>query len=453
MSVIAKFRQGKGGQTGASAPDSAKPAAQPASDAPTLSAMDRAVKPRRITPARVIGALLILGVLAVGVFGYVRYGLTKTLSVSAERVTVSTVEKGVFSDYVPVTGNVAPQDTVFLDTVEGGQVTEVMIEDGAGVNAGDPLARLKNTRLELEVLGREAQLTEQQNFFANARLAFQQSELRNQRDMMSVEREIARIEDQLRRQKPLENEGVSKSVIVNLEADLAHRLAEKKSIEESQLTERQVAKSNLAQLESSIGRMTQSLGLVRQNLNNLTVVAPISGQLTGFNLKVGEVVSPGQRIGQVDTVDAFKISALVDEFYLGRIAIGQSASLEADGKTYALTVAKVYPDVRERQFQVDLRFTGETPRSLRRGQTMRPRIELGETADSLIVANGPFYDETGGVWVLVMSQDGKAATRRDVTLGRRNPDAIEVVTGLAAGERVITSSYEGFKDVERIDFN
>lgn len=451
MSVIAKFRRDRAGGPGGETP---KPESrQPDSEAPTLSAMDRAVAPKRITPARIAGALVILLVLAVGVFGYVRYGLQRTLSVSAERVTMSTVEKGTFSDYVPVSGAVAPRETVFLDTVEGGQVTAVLVEDGATVAAGDALARLKNTRLELEVLGREAQLTEQQNFLANARLAFQQSELRNQRDMMSVEREINRLSDTLARQKPLENEGISKSIIVNLEADLVHKRAEKDSIELSQTTERQVAKTNLAQLEQSIDRMTRSLVLVRENLNNLTIAAPISGQLTGFDLKVGEVVNPSQRIGQVDTVDSYKVTAMVDEFYLGRIAMGQSASLEAEGAIWPMTVSKVYPDVKERQFQVDLRFTGDAPKAIRRGQSMRPRIELGETAGSLIVANGPFYDETGGAWVLVMSGDGKSASRRNVTLGRRNPDAVEVVSGLSAGERVITSSYDGFKDVERIDFN
>jgi HlyD family secretion protein len=303
------------------------------------------------------------------------------------------------------------------------------------------------------VLGREAQLTEQQNFLANARLAFQQSELRNQRDMMTVQREIDRVADRLKREKPLQNEGVSIGVITNLEADLAHRQAERESIEQSRTAERQVAKSNLAQLEQSIGRMTKSLALVRENLDNLTVAAPIAGQLTGFDLKVGEVVGPGERIGQIDTINAYKISAMVDEFYLGRIAIGQAASLETGGAEYALRVDKVYPDVRERQFQVDLEFTGAAPKGIQRGQTMRPRIELGETAGSLVVDNGPFYDETGGLWVLVVSKDGASAGRRDVTLGRRNPEAVEVVSGLNAGDRVITSSYQGFKDVERVELN
>jgi HlyD family secretion protein len=415
--------------------------------------MDRAVAPRRMTPARIAALLVLLIVLAVGILGYFRYGMQRSLTVASERVTISTVQLAPFSDYVPVAGNVAPKDTVFLDTVEGGQVTEVLIEDGAIVEAGQALARLKNTRLELEVLGREAQLTEQHNFLANARLAFQQSELRNQRDMMSVQRQIDRISDDLRRQKPLENEGISISIIRNLEADLAHRQAEKESIEQSQAAEQAVAQRNLAQLAQSIDRMTKSLALVRENLDNLTVTAPIAGQLTGFELKVGEVIGAGQRIGQIDTVNAYKVTAMVDEFYLGRIAFGQPASVDIGAAAYELRVSKVYPDVRERQFAVDLEFTGEAPAGIRRGQTMRPRIELGETAESLVVANGPFYDETGGLWVLVVSSDGNSASRRQVTLGRRNPETVEVVAGLAAGERVITSSYQSFKDVERIDLN
>ena len=446
MSVIAKFRRERAARTEGPPP-------APKEEAPALSPMDRAVRPKRFTPARIGGAIVVLLVLAFGIFGYIRYGMQRSLSVSAERVTISTVQQAAFSDYVPVAGSVAPKDTVFLDTVEGGQVTEVLVEDGAVVEAGQALARLKNTRLELEVLGREAQLTEQMNFLANARLSFQQSELRNQRDMMNVQREIDRVSDNLRRQKPLENEGISISVIRNLEADLAHKQAEKDSIAQSQAAEREVAQRNLAQLAQSIDRMTRSLTLVRENLDNLNVTAPIAGQLTGFGLKVGEVIGSGQRIGQIDTVNAYKVTAMVDEFYLGRIAFGQPGSVDIGGREHPLRVSKVYPDVRERQFAVDLEFTGAAPEGIRRGQTLRPRIELGETAQSLVVANGPYYDETGGLWVLVVSGDGGAASRRNVTLGRRNPEAVEVVSGLAAGERVITSSYQSFRDVERIDLN
>jgi HlyD family secretion protein len=199
--------------------------------------------------------------------------------------------------------------------------------------------------------------------------------------------------------------------------------------------------------------MAGSLELVQESLGDLSLTAPISGQLTVFDLNVGAVLAPGQRIGQVDTVGSFKIIALVDEFYLGRISIGQPASVDIGGRSYDLEVSKVYPNVRDRQFQVDLTFSGAAPDGLRRGQTVRPRIELGETAESVVIANGPYYDETGGLWVLVASPDGASATRRDVTLGRRNPEFVEVLSGLSPGERVITSSYQSFQDVERIDFN
>jgi HlyD family secretion protein len=455
MSVIAKFRKAQAGVATLRGPETQGPEGPGAGsgDPPALSAMDRSVKARRITPARVAMAAGVLALAGVGAWGYVRFGLQPTLAVSLERVTVSEVRQATFSDYVPVNGVVAPRNTVFLDTVEGGQVTEVAVEDGASVTAGQALARLKNTRLELEVLGREAQIAESQNYLANARLAFQQSELRNRRDMMNVQREIDRTQDQLNRERPLMNEGVAIAVIRNLEADLAHLQEEKRSIEASQEAERTVAQRNLAQLGGSIQRMTDSLALVRGNLDNLTVAAPIAGQLTGFRLNVGEVIGPGQRIGQVDTVDAWKVAAMVDEYYLGRIQVGQAGSFEMGGRTYALKVARVYPDVRDRQFAVDLEFTGAWPQGLSRGQTLRPRIELGDTAGSLIVANGPYYDETGGRHVMVMSADGKSAARREVTLGRRNPDAVEVVSGLRPGDRVITSSYEAFKDVERLDFN
>ncbi len=421
--------------------------------APPLSAMDRRVRPRRLTPGRTIGVVVFLLSVGAGGYGYARYGLERTLAVAAERVTIEEVRAAPFNDYAPVTGSIAPEDTVFLDVVEGGQVTEVLAEEGAAVEAGELLARMRNTRLELEVLGREAQITEQQSNLATARLAFEQNELRHQRDLRALEFEIDRLTDRLERRRPLAGAAASASELHDLETELAYNLALRAVVEQAQAADAELAERTLAQLERSIDRMTASLALVEETLGDLSLTAPIAGQLTIFDLNVGAVVAPGRRIGQVDTVGSFKIVALVDEFYLGRIAIGQAASVQIAGRDHALDVAKVYPSVRERQFQVDLAFRDRPPEGLRRGQTVRPRIELGETTDSLVLANGPYYDETGGLWVLVVSPDGSTATRRDVTLGRRNPEFVEVLAGLAEGERVITSSYQAYRDVERIDFN
>jgi HlyD family secretion protein len=450
MSVIAKF----------SPKDPAKDPGSSSSDGPEarqaetpLSAMDRRVRPPRLTAGRILGVIVLLFVFGVGGYGYVRYGLERTLSVASERVTIAAVEAAPFSDYAPVTGSVAPEDTVYLDAIEGGQVTAVLAEEGAAVEAGDLLARMKNTRLELEVLGREAQITEQQNNLAQARLAFEQNALRHERDVMTLEFQIDRLSDSLARRRPLQGGVASAAEIDDLETELAFNIAQKAVVERAQSADGELADRTLAELERSINRMMESLALVEISLGDLTLTAPITGQLTIFDLNVGVVVAPGQRIGQVDTVGSFKITALVDEFYLGRMAIGQRASVEIAGREYALEVSKVYPNVRDRQFQVDLAFTGPEPAGLRRGQTVRPRIELGETERSLVIANGPYYDETGGLWVLVVSSDGSTAIRRDVTLGRRNPEFVEVLAGLSEGERVITSSYQAFQDVERIDFN
>ena len=441
MSVIAKF------------PRDGDPGARQDQEESTLSAMDRRVRRSPLTPSRIIGVAVFLLAIGVGGFGYVRYGLERRLTVASERVTVSDVRSAPFADYAPVTGSVVPEDTVYLDITESGQVTEVLAEEGAMVEAGAPLARLKNTRLELEVLGNEAQLTEQQNNLANAQIAYEQSILRHRRDVMTVQFEITRLNDLLDRRRPLLGGVVTQFDIDDLERQLANQHELLGVIEQAQAAERELSERNLAQLQRAIDRMVARLGLVQETLGNLSLTAPIAGQLTIFDLNVGEVVGAGQRIGQIDTVGAFKITALVDEFYLNRIVIGQSASVEIAGRAYDLEVSKVSANVRDRQFEVDLAFVDREPPNLRRGQTVRPRIELGETADSLVLPNGPYYDETGGLWVLVLSPDGASASRRDVTLGRRNPELVEVLSGLSEGDRVITSSYQSYRDVERIDFD
>jgi HlyD family secretion protein len=198
--------------------------------------------------------------------------------------------------------------------------------------------------------------------------------------------------------------------------------------------------------------MKQNLEVARENLENLVIVAPISGQLTLLEANVGESKAAGQRIGQVDEVGAFKVNAFIDEFYISRVTIGQTATVEIDGKSYDLTVSKVYPEVTNRQFEVDLLFSGTPPAAIRRGQTVRMRLEIGQPADTLVLANGAFFDDTGGQWVFVVDPSGDFAERRPVRFGRRNPEGVEVLGGLKQGEEVITSSYESFMTFDRIQF-
>jgi HlyD family secretion protein len=418
-----------------------------------LSAMDRRIERRFITPKRAAIALGVLLLVAVSVYGYVEFGLRRTLSVDSERLTVSKVEYGTFHEYIPVTGNVVPRTTVYLDTVEGGQITSVRVEEGALVKAGDLLVTFKNTNLELQVINAEAQLTEQMNGLNTTRLNFEQSRLRNQSNLAELEYQIDRLQRDLKRRKPLvATGGATQSQIDDLEAELARDQRQLGPAQEAVQIDAEFSKNQMKQMGDALDAMNKSLEITHSNLNNLMITAPISGQLTQLDANVGASKSPGERIGQIDELNAFKVSAFIDEFYLSRVTTGQTASVDIDGKTYDLQVVKVYPDVKDRQFQVDLTFTGDQP-ALRRGQTVRMRLEIGQPADTLVLSNGAFYDDTGGQWVFVVDPSGNFAERRTVRFGRRNPEGIEVLEGLRRGEEVITSSYENLMTFDRIQFN
>jgi HlyD family secretion protein len=373
--------------------------------------------------------------------------------VGAERVTVSPVAYDTFREYIPVTGNVVPRTTVYLDAIEGGQITAVHVEEGAFVTAGQPLVTFKNTNLELQVIGAEAQLTEQLNSLSTTRQNLEQSKLRNQRELIEIEYQIDRLTRELARRQPLvATGGVTKGQIDDLEAELTRYRSLRSPVEQQVRLDEEFGANQLVRMSEALDAMNKSLAIARDNLGNLVIVAPIDGQLTSLEANAGESKARGQRVGQVDELDAFKVSAFVDEFYLSRVALGQLAEVEIDGKSYVLEVSKEYPGVRDRQFEIDLKFSGDAP-PIRRGQTVRMRLEIGQPADTLVLANGAFYDDTGGQWVFVVDESGDFATRRDVRFGRRNPEGVEVLEGLRDGERVITSSYDSFERFDRIQFN
>ncbi len=428
--------------------------AAPDSDEVVLSAMDTRIEQRLITPQRVAIAAAALLLVALSAYAYVEFGLTRTLTVGAERVTVSRVAFGTFREYIPVTGNVVPRTTVYLDAVGGGQITAVHVEEGAFVTAGQPLVTFKNTNLELQVIGAEAQLTEQLNFLSTTRQNFEQSRLRNQRELIEIDYQIDRLTRELARRQPLlATGGATKGQIDDLEAELTRYRNLRIPVRQQLELDEEFGANRLTRMNDALDAMNKNLAIARDNLSNLVIVAPIDGQLTSLEANAGESKAPGQRVGQVDEQDAFKVSAFVDEFYLSRVTVGQLAEVEIDGKKYVLEVSKEYPGVRDRQFQIDLKFTGDASPPIRRGQTVRMRLEIGQPADTLVLANGAFYDDTGGQWVFVVDESGDFAVRRDVRFGRRNPEGIEVLEGLRDGERVITSGYESLERFDRIQFN
>jgi HlyD family secretion protein len=427
--------------------------ADPAPDEIVLSAMDRRLTRRVVTLQRAIVALATLAFAAFSIFAYQRYGLTRTLSMDGERLTISTVAHGTFHEYIPLTGNVLPRTTVYLDAVDGGQITDVYVEEGALVAAGQPLVALKNTNLQLQVIAAEAQLTEQLNQLNQTSLTAEQTRLDNRRALIDVGYQIERLERELARARAVVGTGgTSQSTVDDLEAELAYRQELRVALLDAERVDEEFRETQIERMRDALAAMNRNLAIARENLDNLVVTAPIAGQLTLLEANVGESKAPGQRIGQIDEQHAFKVSAFVDEFYLTRVALGQPATFELDGRAYELEVVKVYPDVRNRQFQIDLAFADTSPGQLRRGQTVRMRLEIGQPADTLVLGNGPFYDDTGGQWVFLLDAGGDYAERRSVRFGRRNPEGIEVLEGLRPGDRVITSSYENFTTFDRIQF-
>jgi len=418
-----------------------------------LSAMDKRIERKLVTPQRIAIAAGAVLLIAVSAYGYVHYGLTRTLTVGSERVTVSKVSYGTFREYIPVTGNVVPRTTVYLDAINGGQVTEVHVEKGAFVKAGDPIVTFKNTDLQLRVITTESQASEQLSQLNNLRLNFDNQHLRNLRDLVDVQWNIDRLERDLRRKKPLvATGGVTIGQIDDLEAELKRYQGWLETAKEALRLDDEFKRTQIERMNTAQDAMNKNLAITRENLENLVIVAPIAGQLTLLDANVGESKASGQRIGQVDEVNVFKVNAFIDEFYLSRVTIGQTATVDVDGKNYELTVSNVYPEVTNRQFEVDLLFKGDTPAVIRRGQTLRMRLEIGQPADTLVLANGAFFDDTGGQWVFVVDPSGDFAERRNVRFGRRNPEGVEVLGGLKQGEEVITSSYESFMSFDRIQF-
>ncbi|MEM1174433.1 MAG: efflux RND transporter periplasmic adaptor subunit [Pseudomonadota bacterium] len=415
--------------------------------------MDRVVK--READWRKRGVMVVVAVLGLAAAAWVFDLATggRSLSVNAERIRVSTVTTGQFEDFIPLRGRLVPSSTVFLDAVAGGRVEEVLVEDGAVVRAGDPIAILSNTNLQLEVLGREAAVTEQLNTMRTLELQLEQNRLSHARNLVELDYQIKRLNRSIARQEELSDRNlVSQSTLDELRDELEYYESRRGVTIESQATDARLQDAQLEQLRSAGSQLQSSLALARKNLDDLNVRAPVDGQLTGFIVEVGVSVAQGGRLGQIDDPDGYKLKVQIDEFYLGRVDIGQSATATLNREEHALEITKIYPQVNNGKFEVDMSFAGQ-PDDVRRGQTMQVKLSLGDSAEALLIPNGTFYQETGGAWVFVVTADGAEAVRRDVRLGRRNTDFIEVLEGLEPGERVITSPYTSFSTMNRLLLN
>jgi len=374
----------------------------------------------------------------------------RSLSVNAQRVFVSPVTVGTFEDFIPLRGRLVPRSTVYLDAIEGGRVEQVLIEDGVLVEAGDPIALLSNTNLQLEVPGREAAVTEQLNNMRTIELQLEQNRLSHKRNLVEIDYQIIRLNRSIERQRELAAKNlVSQSTVDELQDELTYYRNRRDVTLESQASDTRMQAQQLRQLRDAGEQLQAGLGFARKNLEDLNVRAPVSGKLSGFNIEVGESIVRGGRLGQIDDPEGYKLNVRIDEFYLGRVDLQQVATTEHGNRDYELQVSKIYPQVNNGQFEVDMLF-GEEPDGARRGQTMQLKLTLGDNADALLIPNGAFYQETGGNWLFVVSADGTEAIKRTVRLGRRNTDFIEVLDGLQPGEKVITSPYTSYIGMDRL---
>jgi len=412
--------------------------------------MDRKIERATRKPLFVavgIGAAILLVILVLAT-----RDASTSYTLDGQRIRTSTVETGIYEDYIPLRGIVEPERTVFLDAIDGGRVERILVDDGAFVEEGQPIVELSNTSLQLDVIAREAEVSEQLNNLRNTQLAIEQNRLSLKSELIEIDYQISRLDRLVTRYVELQGKQfISKNEYEDAVDELGYWKSRREVTRESQAQDEKIRLAQIEQLESSVSQLEKNLTLARSNLDNLLVKAPRAGQLTSLNAELGESKARGERLGRIDDVDRFKATALVNEFYLSRVRTGQRADLDINGTRYDLEVNKIYPNVQASQFEIDLHFLGDARPDIRRGQTLQMRLVLGDIeSDAVLLANGPFFNDTGGAWVFVLDEDRAVATRRDVQLGRRNSNNIEVVGGLIDGDEVIISSYSNFITVDRL---
>jgi HlyD family secretion protein len=375
------------------------------------------------------------------------------LKVEKDKITISEVKRGVFQEFIPQTGTIEPSRTVYLDAVEGGTIKRVVAESGAMLKAGDVVLELSNLNRELTVLQQEANLNQSINELRQTRLQISRNDLEQRQTLAQIDQQLQILGPQYNRQKQLfEKKLISKQDFERTEADYKYNVERRKITYEVYKNDSLDRYRQLRDLNFSEGKMTQSLVSAGKILDNLIIKSPIDGQLSRPQLDPGQNVNPGQRLGWIDVVGSYKVRVPIDELYLPRISQGLHATTTFNNKDYTLEITYIYPGVVNGRFEVDMNFVGEAPTGIRRGQSLRLRIELGQSSEELLLPVGGFYKDTGGNWVYVLDTDNRAV-KRTIKLGRKNTEHFEVLEGLQPGDKVITSSYENYGDIEVLLLN
>jgi HlyD family secretion protein len=413
--------------------------------------MDRKIKKKR-WPQVLLGIVTAAVLISIGL--YMVYGTSdSTLEIEAERIKIETVEKGPFQEYIRVVGIVEPQNTTFLDAVEGGRVEEIFLEAGNMVRRGDPILRLSNTNLLLDIMYREAEFFEQSNNLRDTRLLLEQNRLRLNNDLADVDFRLQQAGRRLKRYTALfEEQLIPEQDYQAARDEYEYALKRKELTAESIEKDLSFREEQIVQLEESLERMRANLDVVKRKQENLTLTAPISGHLTSLNAEIGQSKAPGERLGRIDETGGFKVRAQVDQHFLARVEVGKSGNFEHSGEEYDLTVSKIYPEINEGRFVVDFDFKDSAPADLRRGLSLYIKLEEGIVSEELLLPRGGFFNRTGGSWIYVVDPSEEFAVKRPIRLGLQNPEYFTVLEGLEQGEKVLTSGYENYGEKERLVF-
>ena len=377
----------------------------------------------------------------------------KTLRVDKDTLTVSTAVKGEFNDYIRVSGRVQPMTTIQLSPQEGGMVQTILIEEGSKVKAGDPILILSNDNLDLQILNAEAELAEKENILRNTQIQMEQQKLDVRQNELEYGTNVEKLRRAYEQQKALyEDKLIAREDYLKAKEDYDLSLKKYDLIRERSRQDSLYRGTQVDRMEESLENMLLNMQMIRKRKGNLIVKAPIDGELGLLDVVLGQTIASGAKIGQINSVGTYKVEAQIDEHYIDRVVSGLEATFERQGETYATSIRKVYPEVRDGKFKADFKFSGQQPDNIRAGQTYYLNLQLGQPEEAIIIPRGTFYQKTGGKWIYVVNKDGTKAVKREIRIGRQNPQYYEVLEGLQPGEKVITSGYDTFGDSDVLVF-
>lgn len=398
-------------------------------------------------------------------FGYIAIGLlllfvgyqllfantVSTFRTEKDKLSIAKVTAGKFDDYITINGNVAPIATIYMDAYEGGRVNEKLIEEGAIVKKGDIILTLENMNLYEQILASESNLALKQNDLRSTKLNFDSRQVEGRKSLATASTDLQRLKRNYEQNKSLyEDELISKEDYLRSKENYELSQKQYEIIKLQTEQDNELRETSLKGLDTDLDRMQKTLGMVYQRLDHLNVRAPADGQLGFLDAEIGQNIAQGQRIGQINVLTDYKIEADIDEHYIDRVKRDLMAVLERNGSEFQLRLRKVYPEVRNGRFRVDLVFVDKKPETIRTGQSYNIKLQLGESNDALLVPKGSFFQSTGGQWIFVVGPDGEEAIKRNIRIGKQNSSYYEVLEGLEAGEEVITSNYDNFGEAERI---